>query len=179
MVKIKLSVLIIVLTFFSIDIFGRGDSVDASENSKDVDVPIIYYHSKKVVSDPTYIIAIPSKLSFSKLNERIDTTVSLFDTQGRFYQGENKVSLTVTSKNKFNLVNKDEFQDIRYQLIKYAHETSGTTSTIITNNAPSLGELSKTNPRIKSEAILGSSSVKPSIVGNYEDILTYSYSVAE
>lgn len=141
------------------------------------EVKIRYINAQTIV-DPEFLISIPSELVFTKNEKRIDTSVSMFNLDGKNYDGQASAEIKILSKNNYFLRNADDFEEIKYYLRKMNADNSATT---LTNFSPSdvLGTLSKTTPKIKSEGVLGSTGISKDKVKEYEDVLTYTVTVTK
>ncbi len=142
---------------------------------------IIYYNGKNIVDpdnplEPDYVITVPADLSFTEEERRIDASVSMNNLKGQRYSGVKKARVTVESKNNYALEHTDNFKRISYTLLKY--DTSGK-GILLHNTTPTggdkseIGEFSKDNTMVKSEAILGVTTIAQKNIGIYSDVLTY------
>lgn len=145
-------------------------------------IRVFYYNGQNVnepgdTLDPEYVITVPAALSFTEQNRRIDTTISMNNLKGERYSGLKKARVTVESKYGYNLENADNFKRISYSLVKY--DSSGQKGTVLQNTTPpggekaEIGEFSKDNTVVSSEAILGVTTVAKKNFGTYADVLTY------
>lgn len=141
------------------------------------EVKIKYINGQTIVN-PDFLISIPSELIFTEKEKRIDASVSMFNLDGKTYNGPLSAEIKVNSKNNYNLRNADDFEDIKYYLRKLNADGSATT---LQNTAPYniIGTLNKTTPRIKSEGVLGSIAIAENKVKEYEDVLTYTVTVTK
>ncbi|GGD00637.1 hypothetical protein [Enterococcus wangshanyuanii] len=161
-----IAVLVFSLQFF----FPTAQALAKSES-----VTVYYYNTKDIAdpdkpTNPEYVISVPSELNFTKEKRRIDATVSMNNLKGGRYTGTKTAKVTVTSKNKYALAHTDNFAEISYSLIKYDASNVGST---ITTTQSEIGVFDKTNPIVKSEAILGATTVAKKNMGTYTDVLTY------
>ncbi|WP_086314458.1 hypothetical protein A5821_002029 [Enterococcus sp. 7F3_DIV0205] len=165
---------------FILNLFPLATQVFAAEETKSVRV--FYYNGQNVKEpgntlNPEYVITVPASLSFTENERRIDTTISMNNLKGERYTGLQKARVTVESKYGYNLENADNFKSISYSLIKY--DSSGQKGTVLQNTTPpggekaEIGEFSKDNTVVSSEAILGVTTVAKKNFGTYADILTY------
>lgn len=171
----RVAVGLLILSFFP-----PLTQVFAAEETKSIRV--FYYSGKNVnepgnTLDPEYVITVPAALSFTEKNRRIDTTISMNNLKGERYSGLQKARVTVESKYGYNLENPANFKSISYSLVKY--DPSGQKGTVLQNTTPSggekaeIGEFSKDNTVVSSEAILGVTTVAKKNFGTYADVLTY------
>lgn len=162
MKKQKLLLFILIL-----EIFLMPKCFFAEEIKKEIGIT---YWNAEVIEQPEYIVTVPSNLVFTKKNYLLNTTVTMFDLNGKIYSGDKSVQVNVSSKNNFKLTQSDDFLSIAYRLVRFDSEGN---EQGVTNVANQLGTLSKTQPMINGYARLGSTSVAEKNIGIYEDLLTY------
>ena len=167
--------LFLLLTLVTGGLFTFAKTVFAESVQKEVKIK---YINAQTIVDPEFLISIPSELVFTKNEKRIDTSVSMFNLDGKNYDGQASAEIQILSKNNYFLRNADDFEEIKYYLRKMNADNSATT---LTNFSPSdvLGTLSKTTPKIKSEGVLGSTGISKDKVKEYEDVLTYTVTVTK
>lgn len=139
----------------------------AEEIEKEVSIT---YWNAKIIEQPEYMVAVPADLLFTKKDKRLDTTVSMYDLEGKPYTGTKAATVRVKSKNNFKLTQSEDFLSIGYTLVK--SNASGR-ETGVTNTLNEIGTLNKDQPKIKGYAYLGSTSIAEKNIGIYEDLLTY------
>lgn len=131
----------------------------------------VSYKNAATVETPDYIITIPLSLQFSSDNRKLNTAVSMFDLDGKYYDGDLSAEVNVTSKHSYRLISPEKSDYFNYQLFKY---NDNNIKVLINNKDNSIGKLSKDKTKIDGEAYLYNNKiVDVDSQTIYEDVLTY------